>query len=779
MKNILITILTFSSIYIFAQTKYTQTVRGEVLDKNTGIPLIGATVLLVYSDPPVGVVTDEKGMFKIEKVPVGRQAIQVNYIGYKPATLSALYVESGKELVLRISLEENIVSMDEVVIKANGRKDRPINDMAKISARSFTVEETEKYAGSWGDPSRMALNFAGVMAGSDQMNGIIIRGNSPNGLLFRLEGIPIPNPNHFGAMGSTSGPISMLNNNVLSNSDFFTSAFPAQYGNALSGIFDLGLRTGNNEKREFMGQVGFNGFELGAEGPFTSNSKASYIANYRYSTMGVFDALGIDLGIGAIPYYQDLSFKVDIPGTKSGRFSIFGLGGKNNIAFNQDENNKVEKVENSSKMAAGGLSHLIYFSENTRLKTILASTYAGTGTLNTVYKYNILDNWYGDEMSEWKLIASTELKTRINSRNNIVIGANIENIHLNYIDSFWVDQPANLFVHNFQTEGQMNLFQSFAQWQHKFSNSFSVVTGVHLQKTDLNKKTAIEPRAAMEYEFLPGKSLSFGYGLHSRVQPGMIYFREALTDTANQIYSKTNKNLGFSKSHQLVAGYNQKFNSSLRLKVEAYYQYLFDVPVKQYPSFISMVNYESGFYDINYDSLVNEGVGRNYGIEFTFEKFFSNNYYYLMTLSIFDSKYKASDNLWRNTAFNGNFVLNLLGGYEFTINKKNTLTIDSKVVWAGGTRNIPVTLTASRLKNETIHDYEKAYKVRYDDYYKIDLRVGYKLNLKKISMEWAVDITNLTNHKNRFFEIYDSEKDEVVEAGQMGIVPVMLYRIHF
>jgi hypothetical protein len=145
----------------------------------------------------------------------------------------------------------------------------------------------------------MASNFAGVSGANDARNDIIIRGNSPSGLLWQLEGLNIPNPNHFGSLSSTGGPVSMLNNNVLDKSDFMTSAFPAQYGNALSGVFDLSLRNGNNEKYEFLGQVGFNGFELGAEGPFSKNSKSSFLINYRYSTLALFQQIGINFGTGS------------------------------------------------------------------------------------------------------------------------------------------------------------------------------------------------------------------------------------------------------------------------------------------------------------------------------------------------------------------------------------------------------------------------------------------------------------------------------------------------
>jgi len=282
MRNLFILfILSISFSNSFAQNNYTQTIRGTVIDKSSQSPLIGASIILMNSDPLIGTITDIDGKFRLENIPVGRQGITISYLGYNTIALPGLNLTSGKELVLTIELEENITSLSKVVITAEQRKDIAINEMATVSARSFTVEETERYAGSLGDPSRMVSNFAGVSMTNDSRNDIIIRGNSPSGLLWRLDGIEIPNPNHFGAFGTTGGPVSMLNNNLLTNSDFITSAFPAEYGNAMSGVFDLKMRHGNNEKREYVGQIGFNGFELGAEGPFKKGSRASYLANYR------------------------------------------------------------------------------------------------------------------------------------------------------------------------------------------------------------------------------------------------------------------------------------------------------------------------------------------------------------------------------------------------------------------------------------------------------------------------------------------------------------------
>jgi hypothetical protein len=758
----------------------TQTIRGTVVELNTEIPVIGASVVLLNTDPLVGTISNANGEFRLEKVPVGRHSLQISFVGYKTATIPALDLVSGKELILKVTLEENIIETGEVVIKAHARKDKPINDMAVVSARSFTVEETERYAGSWGDPARMTQNFAGVMVGNDQINAIIVRGNSPAGLLWKLDGVPIPNPNHFGDMGSTSGPISMLNNNTLSNSDFFSGAFPAQYGNGSSGVFDLVMRTGNNEQREYMGQIGFNGFELGAEGPFSKKARSSYMANYRYSTLGVFNALGIDMGIGAVPYYQDLSFKLDFPGTKLGRISVFGLGGKNHIKFDdpEDEYGKKEYTNFSSEMGVIGLNHLIRTGENSRFRTTIAATYQKNSTISKVHRNDILNDWYGDNIHESKLFLAEEFRSKLNIRNNLLIGASMEAIGMSYLDSVYLDEP-RIFVHHFDFDGNLILFQGYLQWQHRFSDKLSIVSGLHYQQTSINREIALEPRASVQWQMNTAQSFSLGYGLHSQMQPRDIYFREVLVDTIQGLYIQPNKKLDFFKSHHVVLGYNLLMNDHLRIKAEAYYQRLFDIPVKQYPSSIAVINRDAGFYDMNLDSLVNKGSGHNMGLEITFERFFTGNYYYLATLSIFDSKYKGSDHIVRNTAYNGNYVCNILGGYEFKLPRQKMLSFDLKFTWAGGMRSVPIDVAASQLKGETVFDYVHAFEKRNPDYYRADVRISFKTNHRKYSQEWAVDITNITNHKNRFFELYNPDTGKVEEVGQMGILPVLLWRIRF
>ncbi|RLD36085.1 MAG: TonB-dependent receptor, partial [Bacteroidetes bacterium] len=606
----------------------TQNIRGNVIDEVTKLPLPGASVIIVGTNPIIGATTDEKGKFKIKNQKPGRYNLKVSYMGYQERYYANLEVFAGKELVITAELEEKIVEMKEVVISASIDKARPLNDLATVSARAFSVEETNRYAGSLGDPSRMAQNFAGVMSAGDSRNDIVIRGNSPMGLLWRMEGINIPNPNHFGASGTTGGPVTMLNNNLLSNSDFFTGAFPAEYGNALSGVFDLKMRSGNNENYEFVGQVGFNGFELGAEGPFSKKNNASFLVNYRYSTLAVFDAMGLNSIVGSsVPQYQDVNFKIDIPTQKSGRWTLFGIGGTSYIQIWDSEKKDDEAsygvagtdTDFGSNMGVIGLSNVYYFNKKTRLKTNLSisRTVATTALDSLKGKDKIKSQFYRSSNQETNLSLSTHLTHKFSAKDMVVAGIIMDRYRVNFIDSVFRKQSNDYFKLT-NTNGNMELYQAYVQWKHKFNNQLLINGGMHFQYFGLNGSTAIEPRAGMEWKVGKGKSLSFGYGLHSQTQPKIIYF--VRTELPDGSIEETNRDLGFTQSHQFIAGYQQRIGRNFRFKTEAYYQALQNAPISQSSPNYSVLNEGAYFYITQMDSLINKGRGTNYGLEITFEK---------------------------------------------------------------------------------------------------------------------------------------------------------------
>lgn len=787
-----ILLLSFFAFSGFSQN-LTQTIRGRVIDKQSETPLPGVNVI-TFGEPRVGATTDENGYYKLENVPVGRTSLVYSFIGYQPVSLQNVEITSAKELVLNVAMLESTEQLEEVVVTADNEADRVHNEMVNVSGRSFTIEETQRFAGALQDVSRMASNFAGVQRTNDANNDIVIRGNSPMGVIWRLEGMDIPNPNHFGGLGATGGPVSMLNNNVLANSDFITGAFPSEYGDGLSGVFDLQMRNGNYENHEFLGQIGFNGFELGAEGPISRKNKSSYLLNYRYSTLGVMSAVGVDFGTGtAIPKYQDLNLKLHFPSSKRGTIDVFALGGISSIAFLDSENEEGEDggfysdeqdLYNDTHTGVLGASHQYFYNKDLYSKfTVALSTmgnYTKVDTLNM--DRDLLTPVYRQSFREDDLQFSGFVNKKFNVHHVLRAGAYVTYKNYNLSDSTY-----DSGLSGFRTLRDQNstdwLYQPYVNWQYRITDKWEMNTGLHAMVLASNGNYSIEPRFGMSYFFTQNQSLNIGYGKHSQVVPVVIlYEKERLPDGS---YISPNENLDFTKSHHFVLGYDLMMKHRMHFKAEAYYQYLYDAVVTQMPGSFSSLN-AGGFDFYAPDSVENGGRGYNYGLDLTLEKYMDKGFYFLSTVSLYQSQYQGSDEVWRNTAFNGNYVANLLGGKEFVLGKKKpnsdkrkTITFDGKVTYAGGQRYTPIDLQQSIIENETVYNEEDAYGAQFDPYFRADIRIGYKVSGKKVTQELALDIQNITNNQNPFGVQYDPSTQEVETTYQLGLFPMVLYRITF
>ncbi|NOX85008.1 MAG: TonB-dependent receptor [Chlorobi bacterium] len=769
-----------------AQEPLTQTIRGKVIDKDSRVGLPGANIILVGTKPPLGTSTDENGNFVLKNVPIGRQSLQISYTGYQTVVLPDIVVRTGKEPVLAIELQEEVKSMREVEIVARQRKDQPINPMAMVSARSFSIDETNKYAGSYGDPARMVANYAGVVSSRDNRNDIIIRGNSPMGLQYLLNGVEITNPNHFSALGTTGGPVTMLNVNLLANSDFLTSAFPASYGNALSGVFDLKMRTGNPDTREYWGELSFNGLEFGLEGPFSKKSSATYLAAYRYSLTGLLENMGIKLKESA--QYQDLSFNLAFPTKKAGTFKLFGMGGTSKIKILDSDKPEDEwtfpthgeDIVTGSSLGVAGLSHLYFFNNNTRILTRLSvvSSQLETRVDTFSIRYKTPFVFAGEKSGELKYNLSSTVMKKFNAANNFDFGISADLYDVNYADSQYVSRMDD-YRHYTGSKAGFYLLQTFTQWKHKFGNRFSSYIGLRYLYLTLNGTWSLDPRLAFSWNISPTQSLNFGAGLESQIQPHMMYFVQ--TPVKNGGYVLTNKEMGFSKSGQFVLGYNALFSEYFRLKVDTYYQYLFNIPVSESIPQYSIINEGTEYYVERQDSLVNKGTGINYGLEFTLEKFFSRNYFFLFTASLYQSQYKGYDGITRNTAFNGNFVLNGVGGYELPLGKtkQRALIFGLRVTWAGGRPYVPYDQEATVKQGQVVYDWEDAYKPRFNNYFRTSLRIGLRRNEKKFNMEFYFDLQYRANYTYVYYYRIDVLTGDIYKEYDLGFYPMAVVRIQF
>ncbi len=788
MKQLFLIINLGFTLITFGQTA-TQTIRGVIIDKQSQAPIPGANVIILNSDPFKGASSDTDGKYVITGVNIGRVDLKISMIGYKEIVIPNLVVGSGKEVVLDVSIEENVNSTEEVVVSGT-KKNETNNELISVSGRSFSMEEVNRYAGGRSDPARLAANFAGVNATNDSRNDIVIRGNSPVGVLWRIEGLNIPNPNHFSSVGATGGPVSAINTNILKNSDFFTSAFPAEYGNANAGVFDLGFRNGNSEKREHTIQLGaLTGLEAMTEGPIRKSKGSSYVIAYRYAFTGIAQSLGLNVGTAATPFYQDISFKFNSGNTKLGKFTLFGLGGKSKIDL---VHNKIDSTDLFADPASDayfisdvgliGLKHFIRVNSKSYINTVIGAT----ASIND-YKQDSLSKLDGSpkrvfENKSTRSIYSinTSFNSKVNSKLFLKIGGIGELIGLNLFLRSRAQTPdwVKIWDYNDKTA----LIQGYAHAKYNFTNKLNLNVGVHTQYLTLNKSFSLEPRVGLKYNLNAKSTLSLGYGLHSQMQTVDVYFYRGTN--ADGTFDESNRNLDFTRSHHAVIGYDLLPAQNWRIKSEVYYQYIFDAPVTETASSFSLLNSGSSFNLLNRGDLVNKGTGTNYGVELTVEKFFSKGFYGLLTGSLYESKYIASNGKEYNTAYNGRYVYNLLIGKEFKVGKakRNVFSMDLKTTQAGGRYYTPIDLAASQAKKEEVlqgDDY--AYSKRISDYFRLDFKVGMTFNSKKQKLSQSIifDIQNITNNKNIFAERYNSVTNNINTAYQIGFFPNFVYKLQF
>ena len=784
MKKYTFIIALFVTQLSFAQNNK-QNIRGVITDKLSLTTLPGAAVQIVNGPLNKGTVTNEKGNYVLTDLSPDRYELKFSFLGYKDVVVPNVVVSSGKETILDIAMEETVTNINEVVVTSNG-KAKSINNLAPISARTFSTEEVNRYAGGRSDPARLAANFAGVSAPDDSRNDIVIRGNSPVGVLWRINGMNVTNPNHFASVGTTGGAVSALNTNLLKSSDFLTSAFPAEYGNATAGVFDLGFRNGNSQKRETTLQAGvITGLEATTEGPINKEKGSSYLVGYRYALAGVAQAIGVDIGTTALPSYQDLSFNVNSGITKWGRFTLFGILATSSISIDGGSTSSLygggSGHDLSSQIGIIGLKHFIQLNNKSYFSSNLGINYSKSD--QTDYGYDRLTNAsftnQENNVAKTGYNFSTSFNSKINSKLFLKIGFQDELIGLNLfyrekkdIQSDW----KQVWDYNSYT----NLAHAYAHVKYSFNDKLTLNAGLHSQLFFLNNSISVEPRLGLKYDINGKSSLNFGYGLHSQMQPINVYFLQ--TQNTNGSYSYNNKGLDFTKSHHFVLGYDLQPFKDWRLKTEVYYQSLYNVPVNTFSSSYSMLNTGASFKTDLEDNLTNSGIGKNYGAELTIEKFFSKGYYGLFTSSVYSSKYKGSDGIERNTAFNGRYVFNVLGGKEWKVGseKRNKFSTDLKYTYAGGRAYTPIDLT---LSNSTGREQlsSDAISAFYPNYFRLDLKVGYTLNSgkKKLSHSFSLDLQNVTNHKNVFSQSYDDRSRAIKTTYQLGFFPNFIYKLQF
>ena len=744
----------------------TQTLRGNVTEEGNVRVLRGVNVKVQGTN--FGSVTDTNGVFVIANLPLGRYAIEVSGVGYQTLVLSEVLVEAGKQKIVEIGLKPKTVQLSEAIVRASPPP-------AFGSVQTITQEQTLRYAATFFDAARLVTSFPGVVAANDQANGLVIRGNSPNGMQWRMEGVEIVNPNHLSNAGTfsdrptqTGGGTTIFSAQLLDRADFLMGAFPAEYGNALSGVMDVHLRKGNNQKHEFTAQAGLIGLDFAAEGPLSRKNGSSYLVNYRYSFTGLLAAMGVKFGGEAIRF-QDLSFNLVFP-TKKGRFTVFGMGGSSSNIFEAERDAskwKFDKdgqdIEYKSGMAAVGTTSKISLSDKTTLTSVASFSFK----INNRADYLINSSTYSkqllsDDKAYNDIVAIvSKVSHKISQKSVLNAGAYITGFYDN-MSSIKDNNAADKII----ARASGFIFQPFASFQTLVSDKITIQAGVHYLNYTYNKTSSLEPRVALAFQAAASSKFTLAYGLHSQVQLPQTYLY--IPTDIDCVFGCFNSNLGLTKSHQFVVGYEKTLKNNTKLKIETYYSSLFNVPINGNYSTLNMTEGNS----LNAGTLLqNAGTGQNYGIEATYEKYLTKNYYLILGGSLYKSTFVAADGIERPTRFDGGHTFSFTGGKELIRKNDKRLGLNTKVLWLGGYRDTPY--------RGLIKDFSRINTIQLADYFRTDLRIYWKRNKPGYTRTWSLDVQNLTNTENEAYSYYDFRANQVIMKTQLGLIPVLNYKVEF
>jgi hypothetical protein len=816
--RLLLFLLCLSSV-LTTVAQNVQIVRGKVLDKETKQPIIGATVFVKDIEPQIATVTDVDGNFTMENVPLGRQTILAQYVGYNPFAADNLIVSAAKELYLEIEMIESSQMTDEVLITATAGSNTPLNELSVVSTRSFSVEETQRYAASINDPGRMVMAFPGVQSNNDSENDIVIRGNSAVGVLWRVEGMDIANPNHFARPATTGGGVSVFSASLLSNSDFSTGAFAAEYGNAFSGVFDMRFRKGNLQNREYTFRFGLIGVDLATEGPI-KKGRSSYLINARYSTLGILGNLGIYVIRDNVSNnFQDLSFNLffSSPDSKS-QFTVFGMGGLSQENWwmrdtaRWEYNYDYDWNKNNSNLGVLGMTYTRLLNEKSFLKMTLG------GSVSEIFDFQISPritadsafwlerNDYLNTQFTFHPVYSYKVSSQLRFKAGLISSYHLWDLeygedrggtgYVNMLGSFTPlglrsvgpADSSEYFVPNGAIElergrgtglkGNSFLQQAYVQTSWRPTEKLTINAGAHAMYLALNNTAAIDPRLSFKYAAAKKTTFTLAYGLHSKALPWGTYMLTFQDSTGNNY--QPNKDLKFTRSHHVVAGVEQIIGKSFRVSLEGYYQYLFNIPIS------TDQNSSYWFYNMrdNYGimPMTDAGTGQNYGADLLFEKFFTKGFFVIVSGSYLRSTYKAWNNEFRSTRMDNFFSSSLIGTKEFTLNqgKGGVLQLGLKAFFRGALRYETVDTLASQSSGFFVPNESRAYDAQFKKpYFRTDARLAYRRDYKKINWMLALDIQNVTNQVNYRSYQYNRNTLGLEPDANSSLTPVLSFQLDF
>ncbi|HYG03283.1 MAG TPA: TonB-dependent receptor [Chryseosolibacter sp.] len=766
MKGLLATIIFISALTVEAQVN--SVVRGRVTDQFDK-PLPGATVSL---QPSLTTTSDESGTYSMS-IPAGRYTIKVTFTGFKTEKHELLVI-AGKQSVVNFRLMPGETLLDVVEISGGARE--------LSGLQSLSIEKALRIPANYLDPVRALTAYPGVIATSDQNNSIMVRGNSPNGLLWRLNGLDIVNPNHLSNAGTLSdrpaangGGVNILSAQMLGHTDLYAGYIPARYGNTLAGVIDMSMRDGNRNNFEYTAQASLIGLDLAAEGPISKSGTTSMIANYRYSTVGLLSSVGVNFGDEEIAF-QDVSFSIADAKPSGERLAFFGFFGDSRNQFDRKKPAEWQEDKDRYNIDFDALTYGLGW-------TYEKPTRSGKLKMGAAWSSSDQEREaiVSDEIPHLQKTLVRDQYATENGLFSSSIGYDMEigdksmlrfGVMTNYISSTYDVLRAKACIICASQEvnavkGTMEglLLQPFVSWHSQIGKFVSLDMGTRFLYFTYNDTKSIEPRLNFTIDRHQRSEWNVGYSLISQQQLSQVYLTPG------------NSLLDFTRSHHLDASHRYKISDMAFVRTGAFYQYIFDIPVERTSSSFSALNLLEA---LPPDDLISSGTGKNYGVDISVENHFFERSYLIAGGTYYESKYTGSDQIERNTPFNGNFTLNGVYGTEWNKPSRNrTIAFNSRVLYIGGLRFSTIDIPESQSSGETIYNTSDPYTQRLEDYFRIDFRISFRKNKAGYTRTLALDVQNVFGKENEAYPYYDFMQEKVIMKRHLGIIPIIVYRIDF
>ncbi len=711
---------------------HTGAIKGNVIDAETKVPLIGVNVVVVGTEK--GAATDSGGAFIIKKLPVGSYILQFDYIGYEQLKKTDIIVRSGRSTVVYAELKMTALDGKEVVVTSNyfsKVEDEP------TSVVSFSYEEIRRAPGSAGDVSRIIMGLPSIAKVNDQTNNLVVRGGSPVENGFFVDNIEIPNINHWPAQGTSGGAIGLLNVDFIRDVSFYSGGFSPKYGDKLSAIMDLDLREGN--RSEFDGQLdlNFSGFGGVAEGPLF-NKKGSFLVSVRRSYLD-FLVDAIDIGTSVAPRYGDMQGKLVYDINQNHKIMLVSVSG-------DDHNNPDRKAAEENDMIVYGNQDIYQNTTGINWRAI----WNKKGYSNTSFAYTSLK--YREDFFETNtalhLIKNRSLEQtvkfrnvnhfRLDKKNSIEfgietkrIGQDYNNFYSQYTDA--LGDATQAF--NFNKKINATTFAAFLNYKLKPFAKLASTWGLRFDHFSYNNKSSISPRFSFSYDLTSLTSISGSAGLFYQNIPLILLSQ-----------NESNKSLKIPMATHYILGIEHLISANTKFTLEFYQKNYSHFPLDpgQPQLFLfDEIVYRYGFF-FNHEKLVDSGKAYSRGVEITLQKKLKQNFYGLLGASYFRAKYKGSDYNWKNRVYDNRLIFSMQGGYKLN----NKWEFSLRWIFAGGTPYTPFDLEKSKGLKRSVLDENRINDARYPDYHSLNIRFDRRFNFKASNLIFYFSVWNVYNRKN-------------------------------